>query len=229
MQQRVGLARALALDPEILLMDEPFSALDPLIRRQMQDEFASLVTEVRKTIVFITHDLNEALKLGTRVAIMKDGEIVQLGTPEEIVRHPANEYVAEFCRDVPRDQVVPIKSIMQEPKLILYSSQEAEQAMRAMRELDLEHAFVVDADRKLLGTIQIDKLSRAIERGLTTLTDAPLEITPQIYAEQPFCDVVPLSAKSANPVAAVDENGKLMGEVLREALLQVMAQKEEAE
>ena len=228
MQQRVGLARALALDPEILLMDEPFSALDPLIRRQMQDEFANLVTKVRKTIVFITHDLNEALRLGTTVAIMKDGKIVQLGSPEEIVRHPANEYVAEFCRDVPRDKVVPIRSIMQKPKLILHDSQETGQAMQAMREQNCEYTFVVNSGSKLLGTIQIDKLDKAIKQGKTTLADVPLEIAPQINAEQPFCDVIPLSADSVNPIAAVDNNRKLTGEVPRETLLKVMAEQKEA-
>ena len=100
MQQRVGLARALAVDPDVLLMDEPFSGLDPLIRRGMQDELASLQTEVHKTIVFITHDLNEALKIGDRIAIMRDGEIVQLGSPVEIISNPADDYVAEFVRDV---------------------------------------------------------------------------------------------------------------------------------
>ena len=113
MQQRVGLARALAADPEIILMDEPFSALDPLIRRQMQDEFISLRARMKRTVVFITHDLLEALKLGDRVAIMKDGEIVQIGTPQEIVSQPADEYVSEFVKDVPRGQVIPLGSIME--------------------------------------------------------------------------------------------------------------------
>jgi glycine betaine/proline transport system ATP-binding protein len=112
MQQRVGLARALATDPEIMLFDEPFSALDPLIRRDMQDEVIRLQSEVRKTMIFITHDLMEALKLGDRIAIMKDGAFVQVGTPEEVVAHPANDYVADFIRDVPRAHVLTARSIM---------------------------------------------------------------------------------------------------------------------
>jgi glycine betaine/proline transport system ATP-binding protein len=112
MQQRVGLARALATDPEIMLFDEPFSALDPLIRRDMQDEVIRLQREVRKTMIFITHDLMEALKLGDRIAIMKDGSFVQVGTPEEVVAHPANDYVADFTRDVPRAHVLTARSIM---------------------------------------------------------------------------------------------------------------------
>ena len=114
MQQRVGLARALATDPEIMLFDEPFSALDPLIRRDMQDEVIRLQREVRKTMIFITHDLAEALKLGDRIAIMKDGKFVQVGTPEEVVAHPADDYVADFTRDVPRAHVLTVRAIMRE-------------------------------------------------------------------------------------------------------------------
>ena len=112
MQQRVGLARALATDPEIMLFDEPFSALDPLIRRDMQDEVIRLQREVRKTMIFITHDLAEALKLGDRIAIMKDGKFVQVGTPEDVVAHPADDYVADFTRDVPRAHVLTVRAIM---------------------------------------------------------------------------------------------------------------------
>jgi glycine betaine/proline transport system ATP-binding protein len=112
MQQRVGLARALATDPEIMLFDEPFSALDPLIRRDMQDEVLRLQREVKKTMIFITHDLMEALKLGDRIAIMKDGHFVQIGTPEEVVAHPADDYVADFTRDVPRTHVLTARTIM---------------------------------------------------------------------------------------------------------------------
>ncbi len=112
MQQRVGLARALATDPEIMLFDEPFSALDPLIRRDMQDEVLRLQRELRKTMVFITHDLMEALKLGDRIAVMKDGRFVQVGTPEEVVLHPADAYVADFVRDVPRSHVLRARSVM---------------------------------------------------------------------------------------------------------------------
>ncbi len=112
MQQRVGLARALATDPEIMLFDEPFSALDPLIRRDMQDEVIRLQREVRKTMIFITHDLAEALKLGDRIAIMKDGRFVQVGTPEEVVAHPADDYVADFTKDVPRAHVLTARAIM---------------------------------------------------------------------------------------------------------------------
>lgn len=113
MQQRVGLARALAVDPEIMLFDEPFSALDPLIRREMQDELCTLQNQIHKTIIFITHDFSEALRLGDRIAIMKDGEFVQVGTPAEVMLHPADDYVREFTKDAPRALVLTAASIMQ--------------------------------------------------------------------------------------------------------------------
>jgi glycine betaine/proline transport system ATP-binding protein len=116
MQQRVGVARAFAADPKVMLYDEPFSALDPLIRRDMQDEVCRLQVETGKTMVFITHDLPEALRLGDRIAIMRDGAIVQLGTPEELVGSPADEYVENFVRDIPRSHVLTLRWIMREPE-----------------------------------------------------------------------------------------------------------------
>src|SRR5699024_10027539 len=118
MQQRVGLARALANDPDILLMDEPFSALDPLIRREMQQELIRLQKKLKKTIIFITHDVNEAFKLGDRIAVMKDGHVVQVGTPEEILEEPANDYIVDFIQDIDRSKVFQAKHIMIEPKVI---------------------------------------------------------------------------------------------------------------
>ena len=114
MQQRVGLARAMAVDPEILIFDEPFSALDPLIRREMQDELLNIQAEVHKTMIFITHDFLEAIKMGDHIAIMKDGVVVQIGTPEEIVANPADDYVREFTEDVPRYKVLSVGKIMRE-------------------------------------------------------------------------------------------------------------------
>ena len=133
MQQRIGLARALAVDPEVLLMDEPFSGLDPLIRREMQDELISLQTQLHKTIVFITHDLNEALKVGDRIAIMRDGEIVQEGTPEEIVTLPADDYVTEFVQDVSRAKVIQANAIMQQPDAVVHEWQGPRAALHVMR------------------------------------------------------------------------------------------------
>ncbi len=219
MQQRVGLARAFAVDPEILLMDEPFSALDPLIRRQMQDEFINLMSVVQKTIVFITHDLNEALKLGERIAIMKDGEIVQLGSPEEIVADPADEYVTEFVRDIPRSKVIPVRNIMREPEVTLYSWQGPKVALHGMREKDIQYAFVMDPGRRLRGIITLNEARQAIKDGVTRLSKVVKGNALQIGSEQPIEEVIPLAATSDNPVAVVDEDERLIGEVPRVALL----------
>ncbi len=226
MQQRVGLARALALDPEILIMDEPFSALDPLIRRQMQDEFISLVAKVRKTIVFISHDLNEALKLGTKVAIMKDGEIVQLGTPEEIVSAPSNEYVAQFVCDVSHDKVLPVRSIMRKPELKLYASQKLRAALQVMEVKGIDQAFVVNSQDRLMGVIKADDISQALTRNCTTLDEITIERAPMVGPDQPIAEVTPLTAACDNTVAVVDGDEKLIGEVPRVVLLRALAGKE---
>lgn len=226
MQQRVGLARALALDPEVLLMDEPFSALDPLIRRQMQGEFLNIITEVHKTIIFITHDLSEALKMGERVAIMKDGAIVQIGTPEEIVVAPTDEYVEEFVRDVPRSKVVPIRNIMKEPTLSLYGWQGPIVALHEMRQNNTRFAFVVDLGRHLRGIITVEEAKQAVKEGISRLDKIVQEEVLQIGPDQPLEDVLPLAAASDNPVAVVNEEGKLVGEIPRTELLVGMAGKE---
>ena len=226
MQQRVGLARALAVDPEVLLMDEPFGALDPLIRRQMQDEFINLMSVVHKTIVFITHDLNEALKLGERIAIMKDGQIVQIGSPEEIVSVPADEYVTEFVRDVPRSKVVSVRNIMREPELKLYRWQGPKVALYAMSEKNIRCAFIVDSWGRLSGVITLNEVARAIVRHVQRLDEVAREHALQIGPDQPIEEVIPLAASSDNPVAVVDEEGRLIGEVPRVALLLGMMGKE---
>lgn len=222
MQQRVGLARALAIDPEIMLLDEAFSALDPLIRRQMQDEFISLMSEVHKTIVFITHDLNEALKMGDSVAIMKDGAIVQVGSPEEIVATPADDYVSEFVRDVPLSKVVPVRSIMRWPQAILYAWQGPQVAMRALRQFNTDHALVVDRKSRFLGSIMADDLKAAAASGVARLEGIVEESELQIGPDQPIEELIPLAASSDHPVAVVDEDGRLIGEVPQHALLMGM-------
>ena len=226
MQQRVGLARALAIDPEVMLMDEPFSALDPLIRRQMQDEFINLMSAVQKTIVFITHDLSEALKLGERIAIMKDGQFVQLGSPEEIVVDPADEYVTEFVRDVPRSKVIPVRNIMREPEVTLYSWQGPKVALHDMREKDAQYAFIMDPGRRLRGVVTFDEARRAIKDGITRLSKIVKGNALQIGPDQPIEEVIPLAATSDNPVAVVDEDERLIGEVPRTTLLLGMSGKE---
>ncbi len=219
MQQRVGLARALAVDPEIILMDEPFSALDPLIRRQMQDEFINLRSVVKKTVLFITHDFIEALKLGDRIAIMKDGEIVQIGTAEEIVAHPADEYVSEFVKDVPRGKVVAVESIMEQPPVLVGSAQNLEVAIEGMRVKRVTVAFVVDADGRLKGIVTMEQAIAAARNGLTKAEEAAQQGFPFTSPDTPVEQCLHLVAEGNVPVAVLDEEQRLLGVVTRPALI----------
>ncbi len=170
MQQRVGLARAMAVDPEILIFDEPFSALDPLIRREMQDELIKIQSEVRKTMIFITHDFLEAIKMGDHIAIMKDGEISQIGTPEEIVANPINDYVREFTEDVPRYKVLSVGKIMREASAATLSNDA--QCCSASAKLDtlIDMAIasegplaVVDEQGQIVGEIDQSMILKAMD------------------------------------------------------------------
>ena len=219
MQQRVGLARALAVNPDVLLMDEPFSGLDPLIRREMQDELLSLQSELRKTIVFITHDLNEALKLGDRIAIMRDGEIVQEGSPEEIVTLPTDQYVTEFVRDVSRAKVIQAKAIMREPDAVVYERQGPRAALHTMDSNHLDAVFLIARDFTLRGILTAEQVKAIAAQGRGTLEEVQvtpaLTTSPETYLEE----IIPIAAKSEHPVAVVDDNGSLLGEIRRSALL----------
>jgi glycine betaine/proline transport system ATP-binding protein len=223
MQQRVGLARALALDPEILLMDEPFSGLDPLIRRDMQDELINLQAQVKKTIVFITHDLNEALKLGDYIAIMRDGEIIQMGTPEEIVTLPADAYVTDFVRDVSKAKVVSVSTIMQEPRGVVYEWQGPRVAMHAMQSNDVDHAFLLGQNHDLHGFLSLNQVTAALQRGEKTLKSVVNVECPRVTADTVVEDLVPLAAEYEIPIAVVDEHNRLLGEVHRSAILTSIA------
>ena len=224
MQQRVGLARALAVDPEVLIMDEPFSGLDPLIRREMQDELLSLQADLQKTIIFITHDLDEALKLGDRIAIMRDGIIVQEGTPEEIVTQPANEYVSAFVQDVSRAKVIRAGSIMQEPDVIFHEEQEAPAALDAMRRKNADAVYVVGDDRILKGILtQAQVVELANRRGQTlegAQTDVLATTGPDTFIEE----IILLAAQTERYIAVVDDEGRLLGEIQRRALLAGMVE-----
>ena len=178
MQQRVGLARALAADPDFLLMDEPFSALDPLIRRQLQSEFIKLSKQMKKTTVFITHDLDEAVRVGHRIAIMRDGKVIQVGTPEEIVVSPADDYVADFVKGISRLKVVQAKSIMQSVESFENKNGKLSNDLDVVNESDLlsklietsaskdKPVIVQNSESKIVGVIsQADLLKAVIEGG----------------------------------------------------------------
>ena len=222
MQQRVGLARALAAESEIILMDEPFSALDPLIRRQMQDEFLNLRRTVMKTVVFITHDLLEALKLGDRIAIMKDGEIVQIGTPQEIVSQPADDYVSEFVKDVPRGQVIAVENIIEKPPVTIKGEQSLKEAIKRMKKKQANAAFIVDAEGRLKGVLTLEQAEAALKEGIEEVKAAAqqeyLTAPPNATLEQ----CLPLVADDDISLAIIDKEEHLLGVVTRQAIIQAM-------
>ena len=222
MQQRVGLARALTVNPDVLLMDEPFSGLDPLIRREMQDELISLQSALRKTIVFITHDLNEALKLGDRIAIMRDGEIIQEGSPEEIVTLPTDEYVTEFVRDVSRAKVIQAKAIMREPPVV-YEWQGPRAALRTMENHGRDAMFLISRDFRLRGILTEEQAKDLASQRIKSLEGVEvtpaLTTSPDTYIEE----IIPIAARSDYPVAVIGDNRSLLGEIRRGALLTGMS------
>ncbi|MFQ5814268.1 MAG: glycine betaine/L-proline ABC transporter ATP-binding protein [Anaerolineae bacterium] len=219
MQQRVGLARALAVNPAILLMDEPFSGLDPLIRRNMQDELVKLQLKLRKTIVFITHDLNEALKLGDRIAIMRDGEIVQIGTPEEIVMVPEDEYVSEFVQDVRKEAVLVAKNVMKEPRTVVLDYQGPRVAIHTMRTTDSEMAFVVDIDERFQGIITVEQAAQAAKDHIQHLRDCLDTREPSCKQDTLVEEIIPMLMKYHHPIPVLDDEGKLVGEVHRTSVM----------
>ena len=219
MQQRVGIARALAVNPDVLLMDEPFSGLDPLIRREIQDELISLQTTLRKTIVFITHDLNEALKLGDRIAIMRDGQIIQEGTPDEIVTLPSDDYVTEFVQDVSRAKVIQAKAIMHEPEMVVYEYQGPRVALHTMRSHGVDAVFLIGRDFTLRGILTEDQVQDLAAQQVKSLEGAAvvpaMTTDPETYIEE----IIPMAAQSRYPIGVVGANGSLLGEIRRGALL----------
>jgi glycine betaine/proline transport system ATP-binding protein len=220
MKQRVGLARALATEQEILLMDEPFSALDPLIRRDMQNLFLDIQGEVKRTVVFVTHDLDEALRLGHRVAIMKDGEIVQLGTPEHILREPANEYVERFVEDVDYAKVRHAESVMVPAKEVAYINEGPTVVLRRMKQAGMSHIFVVDSDRRLVGLCEAEEVARLAERNERELRAAVDGDAPRVHRRVSLREVLPLFVDDGDtPVAVVDEGDRLEGVIVRGALI----------
>jgi glycine betaine/proline transport system ATP-binding protein len=219
MQQRVGLARALAVDPDILLMDEPFSALDPLIRKEMQEELMELQGKVQKTIIFITHDLDEALKLGDSIAIMKDGVIDQIGTPEEILTNPATEYVANFVNDVDRSRILKAENIMVRPTAHVSSNDGPRVALRKMKEEALSSIFVIGEDRTLYGIVTVDRAVEAVKDKVTDLKKIVETDIPVTAPDTLIQDLLPLAATARVPIAVVDENRRLLGIIMRVSVL----------
>ena len=218
MQQRVGLARALANDPDVLLMDEPFSALDPLIRREMQLELINIQSKLQKTIIFITHDINEAFKLGDRVAVMKDGKIVQIGTPEEILTEPSDEYIEDFVKDIDRTKIMQAKDIMWKSTALGFLKDGPNVALKEMRAAAISSLFIVDKDMKLHGIVNVEDAVEAIKEKkklVDILKHDYLTTTPDIFLQ----DLIPMAAETKYPIAVVDDNNKLLGIIVRSTIL----------
>lgn len=228
MQQRVGLARALANNPEILLMDEAFSALDPLIRKEMQDELVELQATVKKTIIFITHDLNEALRIGDRIALMKDGAIVQIGTPEEILMTPANDYVERFVEDVDRSKVLTAENIMKRPETININKHGPRVALEQMKREGISSILVVDDNRNLLGYVTAEDASEARKQSITSLKSILKLDIPTVNRTTSMNDIFSVIHDTVTPVAVVD-NKKLVGIIVRGAVIAALAGESEEE
>lgn len=225
MQQRVGLARALANDPEIILMDEAFSALDPLIRRDMQDELIELQETQKRTIVFITHDLNESLRLGDRIAIMKDGEVVQIDSGEEILMNPANEYVERFVEDIDRSKVFTAENIMSTtPEYITKSVAGPREALDHMHRKDISNIIVVDENRILQGYVEEAEVAAAVREGVTELDGLIHEDIPTVKPKTLVGNLYDIIHDSYTPVAVVDKDNKLLGVVVRGAVISALSE-----
>lgn len=222
MRQRVGLARALANEPDILLMDEPFSALDPIIRRDMQFELLRIQKKVQKTIVFITHDINEAFKIGNRVAIMKDGRLVQVGTPEEILESPASEYVESFVQDIDRSKIFAAKHVMTAPSSIIKEGDGWHVAMQQMRSNGVSSVYMVDEQMRFVGLLTLDSALK-LRNGASTLSQELIRDIPTAKPDDSLQDLLPVAAEAKYPIVVIDEQDQLVGIVTKATVLSSLA------
>ena len=224
MKQRVGLARALACDPDILLMDEAFSALDPLIRTEMQDELIRLQNDDKRTVVFISHDLDEAMRIGDRIAIMQDGGVVQVGTPDEILQKPANDYVAAFFRGVNLASALTAKDIAKKAPAAVFKKSEHDgpaSALQLLVDSDREFGIIVDKGNHYSGIVSLDSLQLA-HRENRSLTSAELDDSVTLKPEQPINSILGSVAGVPYAVPVVDEGGNYFGVISKSRLLQVL-------
>ena len=223
MKQRVGIARALAVNPSILLMDEPFSGLDPLIRRQMRLELADLQKQIHKTIVFITHDLDEAVTVGDRIAIMRDGEIIQIGTPQEIVLNPADDFVREFTLGVQKTKVVHAGAVASKPEVIVNDSDTLETLRKSMEASDSPFAICVEQQGAFKGLIRretLDGIKRSEKKALNEYFDQTVEV---ISSDTILEDLLPTLIDSDHPVPVIDDNNRCIGVATRRDVLRIIA------
>lgn len=222
MQQRVGLARALANSPKILLMDEAFSVLDPLIRREMQDELLDLQDSMKQTIIFISHDLNEALRIGDRIALMKDGQIMQIGTGEEILTNPANDFVREFVEDVDRSKVLTAQNIMIKPLTTTIELDGPQVALNRMHNEEVSMLMATNRRRQLVGSLTADAAIEARKKGLP-LSEVIDRDVRTVSKDTVITDIMPLIYDSSAPIAVTDDDNRLLGVVIRGRVIEALA------
>ena len=218
MRQRVGIARALANDPEVLLMDEPFSALDPLVRRDMQFELLQIQRKLQKTVIFITHDMDEAFKLGDTVAIMRDSKVIQVDTPEGMSAHPADDYVRDFTGSADKSKVFSVRNIMITPSSIARLTDGPEHAIHEMRKNALSTVYVVDDRLRLAGILTIREAIRALREGLSIEQVMERDV-PTTSPDVMVSDIMPVAAETPYPIAVVDGDGQLKGIVTKASVL----------
>lgn len=221
MKQRVGIARALANNPEILLMDEPFSALDPLVRREMQFELLSIQRNLGKTIVFITHDINEAFKIGDMIAIFKDGKVVQIDSPENMAANPKNDYVRQFVDSADKTKVISAKNIMITPSCIVRPQDSGRRALKVMNENNVSSAYVVDNQMNFVGVLTVDDALEAKKNNINVSNYIINDVTT-VNLETSVSDIVPLFTEANYPVPVINDTGKLKGIVSKVAVLSSM-------
>ncbi|HRX20482.1 MAG TPA: glycine betaine/L-proline ABC transporter ATP-binding protein [Syntrophomonadaceae bacterium] len=223
MQQRVGIARALANDPDILLMDEPFSALDPLIRQDMQDDLLALQEKLHKTIIFITHDLDEALKIGDNIALMKDGVIVQSGVPEDILLSPASDYVARFVENINWTKALTASAVMVKPRVVIYPKEGPMTALRIMEKHGISSLFVVDRSTHLIGYVTAEDAYNAVENGIKHLDGIIQKDMPVSAPDIVLSDLLEVLANTKIPLAVVNEANELKGVLVRGSVIAGLA------
>lgn len=228
MQQRVGLARALANDSSVLLMDEAFSALDPLIRKDMQEELQELQYTTQKTTIFITHDLDEAINIGDRIILLKDGEIVQQGTPESILTNPADEYVARFVEGVDMARVLTARNAMRPVRATARESDGPRTAMRKMSDAGIDSIYVTSRNRRLIGLVDAASANKAAQERKSSICDIIDTNVPTVNPDEPLSNIFGMFSPRSVPVAVVDDNGRLLGVVVKGAVLDELASAGEA-
>ncbi len=226
MQQRVGLARALALDPDILLMDEAFSALDPLIRRDMQDELLRLQEDLHKTIVFISHDLDEALRIGDRIILMRDGAVVQDGTPEDILTSPADDYVARFVESVDISRVLTAGAVMKRSEAVAILGVDGPRtALRKMRASAIASLFVLDREHRVLGIVTASDVAALLKENRRDIESIMRQDIRTVDVDTPAAELIPLMAELPYALPVVDAKERLKGVIVRGLLLGALAER----